>query len=258
MRPIAAVLLAAASIVAPAKAGAPSPTPLRSGIEFQSPETRAMQADDFGNPGMLWVARGEALWSEPAGEAKVACSSCHGNALQSMRGIAASYPKHVAELGGVVDLEQRINACVERYQKARPHAWESDALLGLSAYVARQSLGMPIRVSIDGPASAAYQRGRQLYFQRQGQLHLACDQCHDANWGRTLLAEKISQGHPADWPAYRLEWQSLGSLQRRLRACYFGVRAEVPAFGSPDLAALELYLAARAQGLAIHAPGVRR
>ena len=107
-------------------------------------------------------------------------------------------------------------------------------------------------------ASATYERGRALYYQRQGQLNIACTHCHDGSWGRTLLNERISQGHPVDWPSYRIEWQTLGSLQRRLRACYFGVRAEMPPFGSPDLLALELYLAARAKGLPMSVPGVRR
>ncbi len=73
-----------------------------------------------------------------------------------------------------------------------------------------------------------------------------------------MLHDTVSQGHPVDWPAYRLEWQTMGSLHRQLRACYFGVRAEMPAYGAPDLVALELYLGARAQGLASSVPGVRR
>ena len=239
-------LVVVLALVAPAQAGAQ----LKSGVEFQSPDVRALQADEFANPGMLWVARGEALWGS--------CSSCHGDAARSMRGVAASYPKHSGELGGVVNLEQRINACVTRHEKRPALAWESEPLLALTAYVARQSQGMPISVIATEAAAPVLARGRELYFERQGQLNLACNQCHDANWGRTLLAEKISQGHPADWPAYRLEWQMLGSLQRRLRACYFGVRAELPAFGSPDLVALELYLATRAAGLILAAPGVRR
>ena len=117
---------------------------------------------------------------------------------------------------------------------------------------------MPIAPDTASAAAATLQRGRTLYVERQGQLNLACTNCHDANWGRTMLSEKISQGHPADWPAYRHEWQSLGSLSRRLRACYYGVRAEMPAYGSDDLTALELYLAHRARGLATQAPGVRR
>jgi sulfur-oxidizing protein SoxA len=124
--------------------------------------------------------------------------------------------------------------------------------------VALQSRGMPAEVSIDGPARATWEAGRALYFTRIGQLNLACTHCHDASWGKTLLAETISQGQPTGWPAYRLEWQHPGSLQRRLRACFYGVRAEMPAYDAPDLVALELYLAWRAQGLPLEAPGVRR
>jgi sulfur-oxidizing protein SoxA len=245
-------------LVAAAAAHGERPQPPRSGIEFQSADVRALQADEFANPGMLWVARGEALWSAKRGAAGSACASCHGDATRSMKGVSVSYPKFSAVLERVVSLDERINACVSGQQKAAALPWESEELLSLSAYVSRQSRGMPIEVAVDGPARELFERGRALYFERQGQLHLACDQCHDRNWGRTLLAESVSQGHPSDWPAYRLEWQSLGSLQRRLRACYFGVRAEQPAFGSRDLLALELYLADRARGLAVAVPGVRR
>jgi L-cysteine S-thiosulfotransferase len=243
-----AVAAVFAMFVAPATAGAQFP---KSGTEFQSADVRALEADEFANPGMLWVARGEALWAQ-------SCAWCHGDAASSMRGVAASYPRHSAELGRVVNLEQRINACVVRGGKSAELPWESEPLLALTTYVARKSRGLPISVAVDGPARAVFERGRSLYFERQGQLNLACTQCHDQKWGRTLLAEKVSQGHPAGWPAYRLEWQTLGSLQRRLRACYFGVRAELPAFGSADLVALELYLAQRARGLATFSPGVRR
>ena len=246
-------------VVSFAHAQAPSPPqPPRGGIEFQSADVKTLQADAFANPGSLWITRGAALWEEPRGQARVACASCHGRAEASMKGAAVRYPKHDAAMGRVVNLEQRVNACVEGKQKGAPLAWESESLLALTAYVAAQSNGQPIAVSIDGPAAPVFERGRRLYVERQGQLNVACTHCHDAHWGRTLLNERVSQGHPADWPAYRLEWQSLGSLQRRLRACYFGVRAEQPPFGSPDLLALELYLAARARGLAISVPGVRR
>jgi sulfur-oxidizing protein SoxA len=235
----------------------PRPSPLRPGIEFQSAEARAMQLDDFANPGLLWVERGEKLWSEPRGAAGKSCASCHGDAPESMKGVAARHPRHYAGLG-VLDLEGRIKACVVKNQQAPDLPWESQELLSLSAYIARQSKGVRIDVPADGPIREAYERGKRLYFERQGQLNLACTHCHDMNWGKTLLAERISQGHPGDWPAYRIEWQALGSLQRRLRACYFGVRAELPPLGSPDLVALEVYLAARAAGLELWPPGVRR
>lgn len=234
------------------------PQPMRAGIEFQGADIQALQADAFANPGSLWVARGAALWEERRGTAGVPCTGCHGKAAASMKGVAARYPKHDAEAGRVVDLEERINLCVTRNQKAPALAWESAPLLALTAHVAAQSNGARVEVAIDGAAAATYERGRTLYSERQGQLNVACTHCHDGSWGRTLLNERLSQGHPSDWPSYRLEWQSLGSLQRRLRACYYGVRAEMPPFGSPDLVALELYLAARAKGLAISVPGVRR
>lgn len=233
----------------------PRPSPLKNGSEFQGADVRALQADDFANPMALWVDRGRTLWSEVSGGRS--CAGCHGDAARSMKGVAARYPRYDAALGRVVDLEQRINACVEPIYGAR-FANESDELLGLTAYVAMQSRGMPLVVSIDGPARKTWEAGRDLYATRIGQLDLACASCHDASWGKTLLAETISQGHPTGWPAYRLEWQRPGSLQRRLRACFYGVRAQLPAYDSPDLVALELYLAWRAQGLPLEAPGVRR
>jgi sulfur-oxidizing protein SoxA len=227
------------------------------GATFQSAEARGMQADDFANPGLLWVERGEKLWSEARGAANKSCASCHGDARESMKTAAAHHPRYYANLG-VLDLEGRIKACVVQNQKAPDLPWESQELLSLSTYVARQAKGQRIDVSFDPSLRDAYERGRHLYFERQGQLNLACTQCHDRNWGKTLLAERISQGHPGDWPAYRIEWQTLGSLQRRLRACYFGVRAELPPLGSPDLVALEVYLAQRGDGVAINPPGVRK
>jgi sulfur-oxidizing protein SoxA len=238
-------------VLASSAALAQSPSPPRGGIEFQGASVRAMQADAFSNPGSLWIDRGQALWSER-------CTGCHGTVESSMRGVAVRYPRFDPQLGRVVNLEQRINACVVRAPEAKPFPWESQELLGLTTLVGHQSAGLPFDVKIEGPAASTYARGREIYFQRQGQLNVACTQCHDRNYGRKLLAETISQGQPADWPAYRLEWQTLGSLQRRLRACYFGVRADIPDFGAPDLVALELYLAERARGLTTQVPGVRK
>ena len=246
-----ATALCAAAADLPAR-----PSPFKQGSEFQGADVRALQADDFANPMALWIARGESLWGEARNGRS--CSGCHGRAEASMKGVAARYPRWDAGMGRVVSLQERINACVVGQQGAQRFAAESDDLLGLEAYVARQSRGMPLQVSIEGPAHATWEAGRALYFTRIGQLNLACTQCHDASWGRRLLDETVSQGHPTGWPAYRLEWQRAGSLERRLRACFNGVRAAMPPYGSPDLVALQLYLAWRAQGLPLESPGVRR
>jgi sulfur-oxidizing protein SoxA len=70
--------------------------------------------------------------------------------------------------------------------------------------------------------------GRAFYVNRHGQMNLSCAQCHDQDWGKKLLSETISQGHGNAFPAYRLEWQKVGSLQRRIRSCLSGIRAEMP------------------------------
>jgi sulfur-oxidizing protein SoxA len=255
---ICAIVLSSSAAFAAGAAAASRPSPLKSGIEFASADIRAMQADDFANPGMLWVERGERLWREPAGAGGRTCASCHGEAPASMKGVAARYPRIDPGAARLVDLEGRINLCRSRNQQAPPLAHESDELLALTAYVAHQSRGMPSAVVVDRQNHRYFERGRALYHQRIGQMNLSCAHCHDRNWGKRLLAETISQGHGNAYPAYRLEWQTVGSLQRRIRACFYGVRAEMPPYGAQELIELELFLAWRSSGLASEAPGVRR
>jgi sulfur-oxidizing protein SoxA len=234
------------------------PEEKRSGYHFLSRETQAMQDDDLANPGTLWVRQGETLWGQGAGTEGKSCASCHGEAPTSMRGVAARYPAFDAQAGRVINLEQRINQCRVSRQGASPLAYESQELLALTAYVAHQSRGVPIRVAIQGPARPFFEAGREFFHARQGQLNLACKNCHEDHWGKQLRADHISQGHANAYPAYRLEWQSLGSLHRRLRGCSTGVRAEPFAYGAQEYVNLELFLAWRAHGLPVETPGVRR
>lgn len=233
------------------------PAALRSGSSFLSEATRAQQADPIRNPGMLWVERGEALWNEPAGAAQRSCATCHG-APETMQGVAARLPAWDAKAGRLHTLETRIDACRTAHQAAPPLAPESEPLLALSALVAFQSRGATLKPDISPPARGMFEQGRALYTQRSGQLNLSCAQCHDESWGRRLRTETISQGHPNGYPAYRLEWQTLGSLHRRIRGCFTAVRAEAPAHGSDDHLALELYLSWRASGLEMETPSIRR
>ena len=245
-------------LAAGALAAEPQRSPPKSGLAFAGADVRALQADDFANPGMLWVVRGEKLWSAPAGRSKKSCAGCHREAPVSMKGVAARYPRIDEQGEGLVNLEGRINMCRERNQGGDALRYESEELLALSAYVAHQSRGMPVQAEVNAANRAHFERGREIYYRRQGQMNLACTHCHERNAGRRLLADTISEGHGNAYPIYRLEWQSAGSLHRRLRACYFGVRAEQPAAGSAELLDLELYLAWRATGLAVETPGVRR
>jgi sulfur-oxidizing protein SoxA len=229
----------------------------RSGYADVGRDTKAMQDDDTANPGMLWVLDGEAQWNAKAGSANKACADCHGDAAESMKGVAARYPAYESARARPVDLEERINICRGEKQNATPLRFESRELLGLTAYVARQSRGMPIAEASDPRLAPFVAAGRALFEARQGQINMSCAQCHDDNWGKQLAGNIVPQGQPTGYPIYRLEWQSLGSLQRRLRNCISGMRAETYDFGAPEYVALELFLMQRARGLAIETPGVR-
>jgi sulfur-oxidizing protein SoxA len=229
----------------------------RSGYSFMTPDTQEIQNDDTANPGMLWVLDGEALWNSKAGTTGKACADCHNDARAGMKGVAARYPAFDKELGRPVNLEQRINLCRARHQQATPLPYESRDLLALSAFVAEQSRGIAIEANTDPQLEPFIARGRDLFMQRQGQLNLGCANCHDDNWDKRLAGSAITQGHPTGYPLYRLEWQSLGSLQRRLRNCITGIRAQTYDYGAPELVELELYLMSRAQGMPIETPAVR-
>jgi sulfur-oxidizing protein SoxA len=99
--------------------------------------------------------------------------------------------------------------------------------------------------------------GRTLFHRHLGQINLSCSQCHDENPGKHLAGSVIPQAHPTGYPIYRLEWQNVGSLQRRLRNCLIGMRAEPYEFGAPELVNLELFLMWRARGMKIDTPAVR-
>jgi sulfur-oxidizing protein SoxA len=244
-----------AALLLAALAGPAAAQDRRSGFEDMARETQAMQRDDTSNPGMLWVLEGEELFRQPAGPAGRSCASCHAEG--SLRGVAARYPAWDAAGHAPIDLAGRIAQCRADRQGAAPLAREGQALLALSAFVGEQSRGLPISPPADPRLEAARARGAALWAERRGQLDLSCAQCHDDHAGRRLAGSVIPQAHPTGYPLYRLEWQALGSLQRRLRGCMTGVRAEPFAYGAPEYVAIEAFLMSRAASLAMETPAVR-
>jgi L-cysteine S-thiosulfotransferase len=258
MRLRLAIAFAAIALAAcPVLAGEIPPDQRRSGYSFMAPDTRTIQDDDTANPGMLFALDGEKLWNKKLGTADKACADCHGDAAESMKGVAARYPAFDKALSRPVNLEGRINLCRANHQQATPLPYESHDLLGLTAFVAKQSRDIAISTGDDPQLAPFVVQGRELFMQRQGQLNLSCANCHDDNWDRKLAGSAITQAHPTGYPIYRLEWQTLGSLERRLRSCISGIRAQPYDYGAPELVALELYLMSRARGMTMESPGVR-
>lgn len=234
--------------------GALAQAPKKSGYDFMSPQLQAMQNDEANNPGMLWVRQGQSLWHNSSGVSQ-SCAGCHGEPA-SLRGVATRYPAFSETVQKPINLAQRINQCRER-QGAPTFKYESQELLSLETLVAFQSRGMPVAAPTDARLLSFVEQGRQRYEQHMGQLNLSCAQCHDQRAGLRLGGNTIPTAHPTGYPIYRLEWNGVGSLQRRLRNCMNGVRAQPYALGAVELVELELYLAKQAQGMALETPGVR-
>lgn len=173
-------------------------------------------------------------------------------------GVAARYPRLAPDTGQLVNLEDQIRGCRTQRQQVTDWALESEELLAMALYVTEASRGLPLHMSPDPQLGMHLQAGAALYQRRQGQLNLSCAQCHDQQQGRRLYSDRLSQGQPNGYPVYRLEWQTLGSLERRLRSCYVGIRAEPPPWGDLRMRQLALYLTWRGEGLPIEVPAVRK
>lgn len=235
---------------------------LRSGLHFAGPDVRALQADAAANPAQLWIEQGRGLWSarpprRAGGGAAPSCQECHGNA-SALRGAAPGFPKVHRPSGRLFNLEDQVRHCRAARQDQPAPDFESDELLALTLLVAEASAGLPLRTRLTPELLPHFEAGRALYERRQGQLNLACGHCHDRHWGQRFHTDLLSQGHPNGYPLYRLEWQKPGSLERRLRSCFFGVRAEIPPWGDLSMRQLGLYLTWRAEGLPVEVPAVRK
>ncbi len=236
---------------------------IRSGYTYAAEETRAIQDDEFGNPGFIWVDYGEELWSDVDGAAGKSCESCHGDAsamkdgVSGMKGVATKYPVFSESMGKPINIEQQINNCRVNNMEADPYKWESKEMLSMTTYVKYQSHGMPVNVDISGAIAPFYEKGKNFYYKRRGQLDMACSNCHVDNAGNMIRANLLSQGMANGFPTYRLKWQKPGSLHRRFRGCNKQVRAKPYANGSDEYVNLEVFLTHRSNGLPIETPAVR-
>ncbi|EHR69657.1 hypothetical protein BurJ1DRAFT_0777 [Burkholderiales bacterium JOSHI_001] len=230
----------------------------RSGAHFMSPALQAMQADEAQNPAGLWVQEGRRLWSlRPPGVGR-SCANCHGDdPAQRLKDVATRYPAWDEHAARPLTLPQRIAQCRQRHQALPPLDPDDDESLALQALLALPARGLPIAPPADPRLAPQRALGAALFRQRLGQLDLACAHCHEQRAGRSLGGATLPQAHPTGYPSYRLQWQGLGSLPRRLRNCLVGVRAQPYAADAAEWVQLELYLMQRAAGMPMDAPSVR-
>ena len=272
-RGVATLVMAITSI----SAAASNADVRRTGNDFLSPELRALQSDPTRNPAELWVERGRQLWHGAGAGSDTArsCQHCHADGAAPAAGTgsgpsasevaraAARFPRLQADGTRLLSLEDQIRHCRARNSPSGDTT-DTDEVIALSAWLHQQAKGMPIAVQAPGDAANAQRwqqhlaQGAVAWQQRIGRYNLACVHCHDQAVGATFRGDVASPGHPTGFPVYRLQWSRPGSVERRLRACFSAVQAEMPAPGDPLLRQLELYLKVRANGMPLDGPSIRR
>ncbi|MGC9369572.1 MAG: sulfur oxidation c-type cytochrome SoxA [Paracoccaceae bacterium] len=229
---------------------------IRSGWTYRSEETQALQMDDFDNPAMIFVDQAMDSWNTVEGSEGKSCASCH-EGPESMAGLRATMPKWNEKAGEVWTTEMYINDCRENRMGAEKWGWTSTPMRNMTALIAVQSRGMPVNVSYDGPERETWEKGKEIYYTRFGQLELSCANCHEQNHDNLIRADHLSQGQINGFPTYRLKNARLNSVHGRFKGCVRDTRAETFSPGSDEFIALQLYVATRGNGLSVEAPAVR-
>ncbi|WP_424939844.1 sulfur oxidation c-type cytochrome SoxA [Aliiroseovarius sp. S253] len=227
-----------------------------SGWRFRSDQTQEMQMDDFDNPGMLGVEAGIEIWNTVDGSKGKSCADCHGEP-EEMAGVKAVYPKWNDQAETVHTLQMAVNNCRENAMGAEPWKYDATDAINVEALLSSVSRGMPVNVAIDGPAEAAWELGKELYYTRTGQLEMSCANCHEDNYGNMIRADHLSQGQINGFPTYRLKNAKLNGVHSRFKGCVRDTRAHTYSPGSEEFIALELYVASRGNGLSVEGPSVR-
>lgn len=243
---------------APAPEGHPFDE-VMSGWLFREAETRSTQEDSFENPGMLAVERGAEIWETVDGTAGESCSSCHDDASVTMADVGATYPKWDADSGKPINVEGQINKCRVENMGAEAYEFDAEPQVALTSFLKHQSLGKPVAIDLsEGEMQEWWDKGKDLYYTRTGQLDFSCASCHEASMGKYIRADHLSQGQVNGFPTYRFNTGGVVSLHNRFRGCIRDTRAEMPAAFSDELMALETYVTWRGTGLSVETPAVRQ
>ncbi len=227
-----------------------------SGWLFRDDATRDMERDDFDNPAMVFADRGLDNWNKAMGKNGESCAGCHQDP-ESLAGLRAQTPRVDAKTGKLMIMEDYVNGCVTERMGLEPWGVTSNPMKDMLSLISLQSRGMPVNVAIDGAAAPFWEKGKEIYYTRYGQLEMSCANCHEDNYGNMIRADHLSQGQINGFPTYRLKDAGMVSAQQRFVGCVRDTRAETFKAGSDEFKALELYVASRGNGLTVEGASVR-
>jgi sulfur-oxidizing protein SoxA len=208
-------------------------------------------------PYELNITKGEVLFNASFANGKTYGSCFENGGI----GIRQNYPFFDTDRGEVITLELAINEC-RQANGEKPLKWKKGHIADISAYMASTSTGKVFDITIpdDPRALAAYERGKKHFYQKRGQLNMACADCHKFYSGNKIRADLLSPalGHLTHFPVYRSKWGGLGTTHRRYGGCNKQVRAKPFPAQSEEYRALEYFHTYMSNGLAVNGPGARK
>jgi thiosulfate dehydrogenase len=171
------------------------------------------------------------------------CVSCHldgGRVADAAPfvGLTGVFPEYRSRRGAVESLEQRINDCFLRSMNGKPPPSDSREMIGMLAYIAWLSQGVPIGVEVQGrgfraissPAKPDPAHGKLLYAQK-------CAACHGAN-GQGLKGAGAAYVFPPLWGAQSF---NSGAGMARISVAAAFVQAKMPLGQGGTLSDQEAY-----------------
>ena len=207
-------------------------------------------------PYEIGLEKGAELWAKKFKNGK-SFSSCFGNDISGTR---AKYPYHDEAKDTIVTLEGDINKCLTDNGE-KPYKWKKGNIAAVSAHIAFAGRGGKINVvPKTEKALAWYNKGKNFFYAKRGQLNLSCADCHVYNANKKVRGDLLSPalGQPSHFPVFRSKWGSLGTLHRRYGGCNKQVRAKDFKAQSDQYKALEYFQMAMSSGLEFNGPGARK
>lgn len=183
-------------------------------------------------------------------------ADCFPNGGKNMAG---HYPYFDEKLGKVVTFEMAINSC--RKANGEDELDYNSGDMGLiTSYAKSLSDGMKMSVRVEGDkATAAFNKGKEFFYQRRGQLNFACATCHVQQAGNILRTEYLSPalGHAVHWPEFRAG-EKVTTLQQRYSQCIKNVRAKPFKPGGEEYNNLEYFHSYISNDLPMQTPVFRK
>ena len=172
------------------------------------------------------------------------------------------YPYFDEKKKDVVTLTSAVNDCLRDNGEKEWDTKKGD-IANLQAYLvnATTEAGKKFDIKIQSEAAKkAYENGKEFYYTQRGYLKMSCATCHIQGAGQRVRNEKLSPlvGQITQFPVYRLKWESLGTIERRLSGCIVDQGQVAPKDESTQMKELIYFIAYISNGMAIDGPDIRK